>query len=355
MPFNFKTKLKEENKNKDSSFNTENKSKRYYQLDDRVEPCIFKKEGTYYFNVIPFRTKKGEWDYMLTTFMYSRLGPNNDDFLALSEYGLPDPVKEEKQRIEDESDDGRADWDSIKAFVPKKHAMLLLQPLDDRGLQIKGAKLKVWEGFYGSTKVKGVPYMLTTEANKCLMGADVIDYANPDIKEGRIVAFTVKKDSFKGREFMSVDSISFIDRKEAVDEKMVMSHGIMLEDYLITPTYKELEDALFGVAPSDTETQSRADDMQPREETETDEQVAESERTLKDADGNSYQDPFPDQPTEQEEVEDRERELEDERDEREDEPQTCPMGHPWGECMKHKPDCNKCSKADWQKCKALRK
>lgn len=366
MALSFANELKEENERKDSSSIGNSSGRRnYYKLTSDVDRCVFKKKGNYLFNVIPFKDNEGKFRTMLPTSVYANVGANKDSFLALCNYGKgnQDPMLAEKHRIEDEAQEltgKKAEWSRVKPYVPQKRAMMLLQPLDKDGYPIKGAKLQVHEGYYGDTRISGLAHMLVSKANECIMGRPVIDYASDT--DGKIVSITVAEGTFNGRTTYDLQSVSFEDRKVPVTEEFIVNHGINLEAMLIMPTKEEIEASMFGTDVPPAASAPKADEGRGREEgiDLDDEPPA---REMQDpSTGNTYSDPFADLPTEQESkpapevidagAVDFDRSID-------DEPQQdtgkCPFGHPWGETLKHKPDCNKCAKADFMKCKGCRK
>lgn len=338
----------------EKQYNTENASKPYFDLKGKVDRYNYRREGMHYVDIIPWRNSKGEWKFKLDTFVYLRLGVTKSDYLALAEYGKPDPVREEKQALEAQYGSFKeANEHGAKNFMHKKRCMYLVRPLDENGNPIKGAKLAVLEVGVGGGQMPGFPIKLVNKANACIKGAPVIDYADPD--EGKTIAFNVVKSKYEGRDAYNIDSVDFTDRTAPVGMDFCKNHGINLEDFLVWPTYDELKEALFGGsatgAPADTTSQESA-----REEMESDEEANATSRTLKDDEGREYEDPFPDQPTEREEEYESDREEEREDDREEPKPELCSQGFPYGECMLkcHSDACHRCPGAEYSKCKKVR-
>lgn len=340
----------------EKQYNTENQPKQYFKLTDNLDLYSYRKEGTHYFDIIPWKNTSGKWCHNLATFVYMGFGQNKDNLLCLAEYGKPDPIRKEKLAIEEQYGDFKeANEHGAKAFLHKKRCMYLVRPLDDEGNVIPDKKLAILEVSVGGGQMPGFPMKLTAKANACIKGAPVVDYADPE--EGKTIVINVAKSKYNGRDAYNITSVDFCERSTPVGD-LYKTHGINLEELLVWPTYAELEQALYGMSVGGSEKQTQSESA-PREEEETDAEAnaPAPSRTLKDSEGKTYEDPFPDAPTEQEEPYESDREEErDERDEREEEPNLCSQGFPYGECMlkAHANKCKLCPMAEYRKCKAIR-
>lgn len=353
----------------------------------------------YDLNVLPFvvggrkhpavksgELKPGDWDFMVDYWVHRDVGPEKGQYICIKKtYGLPCPMCDEAERLKAEQGS-----DAAKGMWASHRALMAVQPLDSHGHG--DAEPMLLDMAYNNFALD-----LIDESESCMRGDGVVDFANLG-PEGREVSFRVAEDTMgNGRKYKLAKNFAFNKRREEIPDSVVEKVP-SLDELLNVPTAGDITRAMFGgpsEEPDDSRRRDRDDDRRDYERDQRndreddrrarDDQDERPSRTLRGRDGQDFEDPFPDQPTnldrsdrrrdEQEErprrQEPDERPREPARDEQAERPRRqdvaedrprrpepeqdkCPNGYRWGADCDKKGLCYDCPDAVYHKCKAAR-
>lgn len=207
-------------------------------------------EGRNLISIVPYEIKTdkhplvrnktlevGDMDYVMDIWEHRGVGPAQGSVLCLKNtYGKPCPICEEAARLKKEGKE-----DEAKALKARRRVYYnVLDPKD--------GKVKVF-----ATSHYLFEKELIEEAKNDEDGG-YTDFADPD--EGRDVRFRATKESLAGQEYFTYKSFSFEDR-EAPLSKKILANAISFDECINIPTYKEVENMLYGAEDEEEEERGR--------------------------------------------------------------------------------------------------
>ncbi len=223
--------------------------------------------------VVAGRRKVGQWDYLLDVWVHKNIGPNKETILCpRSTYGKACPICDERQKL---LDAGREE--EAKALRAKRRCVYNVQIIDRNGPAEKPMIFEVSHINFNKELIE--------EASASVEpGEGPVPFADPG-PAGRVVAFRVSEESLGKTKFPSAKSFKFLERDEEIEDS-VLEACAPLDQLLIVPTSKQLEDALYGGGDFGEEQSDAADDYeepaqnrrQYRQEEAEDDQPAQSSR-----------------------------------------------------------------------------
>ena len=316
------------------------------------KPKFYKpQEGTNKINIIPFELKNknllsylkingsevGDLVYSLDVFVHKYVGTNKEDIVCPKKnYGKPCPICDTVSELYNEKKETEA-----KALIAKRRTLFNVQAI------VKGEAqaLAVWE-----TSQFSFTKELIEEANACLDGEDIINFA--DIESGSIVKFRMNLEDFGKNKMPVYKAFSFIEREEELDDDLI-DEAVSFDDLLVVLKPDEIEKILYGVEEEELDDE---EEEAPKSKKKKTEKVKGAEVEQLDTEEEDDDDE-----EEEEELDDDEDEVEEDEEEEEEEKTTskskkkkdsgknkCPSGHVFGEEVDEHKECKKCP--IWDEC-----
>lgn len=302
-------------------------------------------------NIIPYEIKSknhplvrsgsmeiGDLDYVLDIWTHRFVGPSETNVLCLKRtYGKACPICEESQKL----------------FKAGK---------EDEAKSLKASRRVI----YNIEDVKKAPGKLQVfEASHYLFEQELIDEARSeedgeetfvqfaDIEDGAIVKFRANKSTKGGFDFTEYKSFSFEEREEAIDSDL-LDAAISFDEFLIVPTYEQVQAILYGVDEDGDE--DGDDEDAPKSSKKNSKKPA-----LKDEDGDEDSDDEapparppkkPTKPATKDEDEDEDGDEESPKPSKKSKSSggksKCPHGYAYGEDVDEYDECEDCEL--WSKC-----
>lgn len=179
------------------------------------------------FNVLPFMNRGGDLKFMhhdLVHYIPGGEGNFPHEYKCLGRNICPVCA------IKNKLDNGNVDWEEIKAYVPKKRTLMLLNPVGTDDVLLLDTATQ--------NRGKAFPEMLMNQATAMSEDNGVIDFASLD--EGKQVIVSFVKQSFNGHEFMDFGAVTFRDRTEEISDEVLNKIPDAIED-------------LFNLGPNDAD------------------------------------------------------------------------------------------------------
>lgn len=234
----------------------------FNQKGTSLERFVPKDPGVYYFNIMPWMGADGKAHDLMYAWVHRSIGPEKGDYLCLGRGSCPCCAEADKV---DETD-----HDAALNLFAKERVLMIVQPIGPNGPM----PLAFFE-----TAARGKSSFITHLKAAQDVALKKTWIADPD--EGPMLSVLFQKAEFGGHSFLEVARVDLLPRQfEITDE--VLSAVPNPETWKIRPTTAEMEAALYGGPEPSDETQN------------TQEAPA---RQLQGSDGRTFQDPFPDQPT----------------------------------------------------------
>lgn len=234
----------------------------YRQRGTSLEQLALKEAGSYRFNVLPWMGKDGKAHDLMYAWVHRSIGPNKDDFLCLGRGACP--ICREAEKLAD------TDYDSASALFAKERVLAIVQPIGPRGPE----PIRFFE-----TAARGKSSFITHLKAAQDVSVDKTWIADPD--KGPTLSVLAQKAEFSGHSFYEVGRVDLQQRQFEVTDD-VLDSVPCLEDWKVTVSAEDMEAALYGAPTSQQATQ----------------QEEAPQRTLADSSGKTFEDPYPDQPTE---------------------------------------------------------
>ena len=306
-----------------------NGGSRVLDFKDKEVEFYTPQEGRNLISIVPYEIKTdkhplvrnktleiGDMDYVMDIWEHRGVGPAQGNVLCLKNtYGKPCPICEEAARLKKEGKE-----DEAKSLKARRRVYYNV-------LDAKDGKLKVF-----ATSHYLFEKELIEEAKDDDEGG-YIDFADPD--EGKDVRFRATKESLAGQEYLTYKSFSFEDR-EAPLSKRILANAISFDECITIPTYKEVENMLYGEE-DDEEEEERP---QPRKT-----------EAVDDADAPWGDDDIPERPSNRRataESASKTYVADDAPEARNDKCGKCPFGHVYGKDRDKFDDCDDCDV--WGEC-----
>lgn len=289
------------------------------------------KEGRNIFDIVPFeiasknhpavakgRMEVGDLDFVLDIGVHKFIGPNNETFPCLRDFGQECPIC---KAAWDARDDG--DEDTFRDL--KASRRVFYNVLD------KAGELKI---------INGASYYTFGELLQKFWLAEKEDIESvhfADIEEGLTLKATMEEKKLGKNKFLECTHVKFVARKEPLEEDLI-DDAIAFDKYIQIPDPADMLKALEGgnAAGLDDEEEDDEEEEQPaltrrkkkasRDEDDDDEEEEKPRRSSRKA----------------------KEEPEEEEDEPEEEGEECPFGHRFGKDFERKDDCEECDL--WAEC-----
>ena len=186
----------------------------------------------------------GDPDYVLDLMVHTRIGPNNGDYICPKKnFGLPCPICE----YADELNKNPQTKKEAKDLFAKRKCVYLVQELTDT-FHAKSEDPMVFEVSHAVFSKD-----LQSRATSCLRGKGVVNFADPDVKVGKVVSFSVNEESMgDGRKFKKAANFEFNERAEEISDE-ILEKCPSLDSMMVIKTYDQLKAALFGDPEDDEE------------------------------------------------------------------------------------------------------
>lgn len=186
----------------------------------------------------------GDPDYVLDLMVHTRIGPNNGDYICPKKnFGLPCPICE----YADELNKNPQTKKEAKDLFAKRKCVYLVQELTDT-FHAKSEEPMVFEVSHAVFSKD-----LQSRATSCLRGRGVVNFADPDVKVGKVVSFSVNEESMgDGRKFKKAANFEFNERVEEISDE-ILEKCPSLDSMMVIKTYDQLKAALFGDPEDDEE------------------------------------------------------------------------------------------------------
>ena len=178
-------------------------------------------------NILPFQRKDGSIDFFDNVFVHQI--PRADGGIGTNDYLCTrnDPVCEMKKKLDP---DGHADYDDIKAYIPKGRTLILMNPVGTDDVCIFECVTK--------NRGKAFPEVLRAQATACAGDETIVDFASLD--KGKSVVLVFAEQSYNGHKYMDVGGVAFAERKEEISDEVLSK----------IPDYIEM---LHNVGPNDND------------------------------------------------------------------------------------------------------
>ena len=201
-------------------------------------------EGKNLIDVIPFNAgpnhplvatgqcAEGDTMYSLDYFVHKGIGPGNQDFVCLQQYGKRCPLCDESKRLyKIGTEDAKKQGTAVRS---KRRCIYIVHDLIDNKYYYMDV---AWFSFEKHVNERA---LITTDPNT---GTQV----NPfDWENGKSISFLGVKDKFQGKDFIKISesAFDFVNRNPLSDE--VLNHSVDLSTGIIPSTEEEMDQALAG-------------------------------------------------------------------------------------------------------------
>ena len=296
-------------------------------------------EGKNLIDVIPFNAgpnhplvatgqcAEGDTMYSLDYFVHKGIGPGNQDFVCLQQYGKRCPLCDESKRLyKIGTEDAKKQGTAVRS---KRRCIYIVHDLID------GKYYYMDVAWFSFEKHVNERALITTDPNT---GTQV----NPfDWENGKSISFLGVKDKFQGKDYVKISesAFDFVNRSPLSDE--VLNHSVDLSAGIVSSTEDEMDAAIAGkpvVSQPKTETPAQTTVTQNFNTMET----VPSTQTNPTA-GN----PVPPTETVAQNLAEQAMQAAQPEPQAQTVSKVCPFGHNWGEADGHD-ECATCQA--WDKC-----
>lgn len=199
--------------NKTVYADSSNTTRKWYKCINGIKPFVKPAEPCkMVVNILPFQRKDGTYDWVYNAYVHQIPNPTGfgtNDFICTRN----DPCDVRKAAIDNAAKEAglaKAEWDDVKAYVPKQRTLYLMNPVGTDDVLIFECNTK------GSSTVKSFVEKLNGQAVACAGTEDIVDYASPD--SGKSVVLVWGENTFNGHKFREITGIAFTERKEEISD-----------------------------------------------------------------------------------------------------------------------------------------
>ena len=186
--------------------------------------------------VVAKHANVGDPDYVLDVMVHTRIGPNNGDYICPKNFGLPCPICE----YADELNKNPQTKKQAKDLFARRKCVYLVQELTDE-FHAKSEEPMVFEVSHAVFSKD-----LQSRATSCLRGKGVVNFADPDVKVGKVVSFSVNEESMgDGKKFKKAANFEFNERVEEISDE-ILEKCPSLDSMMVIKSYDQLKAALYG-------------------------------------------------------------------------------------------------------------
>lgn len=315
--------------------------------------------------VVAGHAQVGDPDYVLDLMVHTRIGPNQGDYICPKKnFNKPCPICEQA----DELWKNDKTKDEARPLFARRKCVYLVQELTDE-FHAKSEDPMVFEVSHSVFSKE-----LQSRATSCLRGKGVVNFADPDVKVGKVVSFSVNEEMMgNGKKFKQAGNFEFNERVEEISDE-ILEKCPSLDSMMVIKTYDQLKSALYG-DPDDVEDDfenQQDEDEQPSARFKDNEPPADEDFAI-DTSADPYtaarrssrkskveQDSTKEsvRPTEKAPAMPFDDEEEEQPAEKAETPKRgasegeCPNGYEFGKDCERQPLCSRCPDAIWSKCDA---
>lgn len=193
--------------------------------------------------VVAGHAQVGDPDYVLDLMVHTRIGPNQGDYICPKKnFNKPCPICEQA----DELWKNDKTKDEARPLFARRKCVYLVQELTDE-FHAKSEDPMVFEVSHSVFSKE-----LQSRATSCLRGKGVVNFADPDVKVGKVVSFSVNEETMgNGKKFKQAGNFEFNERVEEISDE-ILEKCPSLDSMMVIKTYDQLKSALYG-DPDDAE------------------------------------------------------------------------------------------------------
>ena len=193
--------------------------------------------------VVAGHAQVGDPDYVLDLMVHTRIGPNQGDYICPKKnFNKPCPICEQA----DELWKNDKTKDEARPLFARRKCVYLVQELTDE-FHAKSEDPMVFEVSHSVFSKE-----LQSRATSCLRGKGVVNFADPDVKVGKVVSFSVNEETMgNGKKFKQAGNFEFNERVEEISDE-ILEKCPSLDSMMVIKTYDQLKSALYG-DPDDVE------------------------------------------------------------------------------------------------------
>lgn len=270
--------------------------KTWFKPSGTIERFVPKDPGVYQFDVIPWMGADGQAHDLMYAWVHRSVGPEKADYLCLGRDKCP--ACAEAERLDE------TNHDAALQLFSKERVLMIVRPIGPHG----PGPLMFFE-----TAARGKTSFITHLKAAQDVQVKKTWIADPDV--GPTLSVLFQKADFNGHTFLEIGRVDLVPRQYEVTDD-VLNSCPNPETWKVRATAAEIEAALYGAAPEEPNQDSQQESYRSRPQTSASvnedvntpinvhqhfhsaapENTA-PERTLVTPQGQSFSDPFPDQPT----------------------------------------------------------
>lgn len=207
--------------------------------------------------VVAGHAQVGDPDYVLDLMVHTRIGPSQGDYICPKRnFNKPCPICEQA----DELWKNEKTKNEARALFAKRKCVYLVQELTDE-FHAKSEDPMIFEVSHSVFSKE-----LQSRATSCLRGKGVVNFADPDVKVGKVVSFSVNEETMgNGKKYKQAANFEFNERAEEISDE-ILEKCPSLDSMMVIKSYNQLKSALYGDpedVEDDFENQQEPEDEQP--------------------------------------------------------------------------------------------